>query len=102
MSDFWLQVLGFILSLIVAIGTAGKWLLFKVTETWTAIDDLHKRINDVKDTYVRRDDFKETIERVTNEAHATRKEIKDDLDKVEANLNQRFDQVMMALAKGDR
>ena len=100
MSDFWLQVLGFILALIGSIFTVGKWLLSKITETWTAIDELHKRINDVKDTYVRRDDFKETIERMTAEAQATRRELKDEFDKVETNLNQRFDQVMMALKRG--
>lgn len=60
--------------------------------------DLHNRIDDVRDRYVRRDDLDGHLARLD----ATMKDLKADMKEHSATTNSRLDQLLVALQRHDK
>lgn len=67
----WLIGLGF-----AVVSAAGGWLSSALNKHSTRIDELHSRINDVRDQYVRRAEYLENLSRFEREIEALRGDIK--------------------------
>ncbi len=59
------------------------------------IEALHSRVNDVKDNYVRRDDFQEAVKRMER----TLDKLHDAVSEQGRHVNRRFDTVLTTLAQ---
>ncbi len=59
------------------------------------IEQLHSRVNDVKDNYVRRDDFQEAVKRIERTLDKLHAEVSEH----GRHVNLRFDPVLTALAQ---